>query len=131
MITFAYADVLSPDLNDPIADIILLASVIQYFPHLPTLLSKLQRLTNPNGEIHILDSPLYKNEIDIEEARKRSDTYFTNLEHSNMKTHYYHHTWHCLKDFRFELLHNPASVTGRLKRFLTNRSPFPWVKVYT
>jgi SAM-dependent methyltransferase len=131
MITFAYGDVLSPRLNDPITDIVVLASVIQYFPHLTTLLSKLRRLTKPNGEIHILDSPLYENESDLADAKKRSYNYFSNLEHSNMKNHYYHHTWNCLKDVKFDLLHNPMSVTGRVKRLLTNRSPFPWIKVYT
>jgi ubiquinone/menaquinone biosynthesis C-methylase UbiE len=131
MITFAYADVLSPPLNDPITDIVVLASVIQYFPDLTTLLSKLRCLTKPNGEIHILDSPLYENESDLADAKKRSHNYFSNLAHSNMKAHYYHHTWNCLRDVKFELLYDPMSVTGRVKRLLTNRSPFPWIKVYT
>ncbi len=40
-------------------DIIILASVIQYFPDLAGLLHALLLLLKRSGEIHILDSPLY------------------------------------------------------------------------
>ena len=128
-ITFVYAGIHSPAFAfDSFADIIVLASVIQYFPDLHILLTRLKELVGPGGEIHIIDSPLYKAR-NVGTARKRSVNYFNKSSHKNMEKHYYHHTWKPLGGFKYEVLYNPRTPFSRLKNLVSKGSPFPWVKV--
>ncbi len=110
-------------------DIIILASVIQYFPDLPMLIQTLRLLLRPNGEIHILDSPLYP-EREIPAARERTRAYYASLGFSEMAEHYYHHPVSALTGFSARWLYHPNRWNARLMRFLGMKfSPFPWVVV--
>ncbi|HEY4655698.1 MAG TPA: class I SAM-dependent methyltransferase [Cyclobacteriaceae bacterium] len=126
--SFVYGDILSPAFDDCKADVMVLASVIQYFPDPPALLSKLIGRLNPGGEIHIMDSPVYR-EQEAASAKERSRKYFEHTGHTGMREHYHHHTWQSFQGHAYEIIHDPSSVAGWAKRLLVNASPFPWIRL--
>lgn len=125
-LSFAYADVQTLSLLTKF-DYIILASSIQYFPDLQTLIGKLMALVKVQGEIHIVDSPVYKTAQQAS-AKERSLQYF-NQQRSDMHNFYFHHDWGSFKPFNFILLYNPGTLLNRLRRSLSPDSPFPWIRV--
>jgi SAM-dependent methyltransferase len=108
-------------------DLILLASVIQYFKDLAALLRSLTAFLKPRGEIHLVDSPLYADE-ELEEAARRSRDYFSSLGYPEMTEYYFHHRFSALDGFNFKILYQPHTIWLRAKQFLGQvDSPFPWV----
>jgi len=57
---FIYGDFYSDVLQDLTFDIIVLAATVQYFPNFPAILKDAMAYLRPNGELHVLDSPLYR-----------------------------------------------------------------------
>lgn len=127
-ITFLYGDILSDTFQSPIADVIVVASAIQYFPDLEALLTKLLAILRPSGEIHILDSPLYTKQ-DALSAKSRSSEYFIISGHEAMTRHYFHHTWEALRAFQYQVLYDPESWQSRFKMVFRPDSPFPWIRI--
>jgi ubiquinone/menaquinone biosynthesis C-methylase UbiE len=127
-LNFLYADISSDLLDTPIADAIIVASVIQYFSEPTILIRKLQTLLKPGGAIHIIDTPFYTM-YEVEQARARSNKYFEKLGHPEMIGQYFHHTWEVFAEFDYRVLHNPDSVTSRLRRYIDCNSPFPWIAI--
>lgn len=108
-------------------DYIMLSGVIAYFNDLKKLLSRLLEKINPGGEIHIIDSPLYKESSD---AKARSKEHFENLGVPEMINCYHHHRFDELKEFNYEVLYNPNSFVNRVRRFLNPEgTPFYWIKI--
>jgi ubiquinone/menaquinone biosynthesis C-methylase UbiE len=126
---FVYADVLAGALPERCADIVIVASAVQYFPNLAKLLRGLLGLLNDGGEIHILDSPLYStNEVGA--AQARTQAYYARLGFPEMAPDYHHHTMDALAPFNPVWLYNPRDWGARLRRWLgETASPFPWVMV--
>lgn len=123
-VKFIYGDIRSGMLNDRFFDFIVFAASIQYFSSLPEMISlSLQRLL-PGGEIHILDSHLYKPSA-LARARKRTAVYYQALGFPEMTSFYHHHTMRDLKIFNCSVLASPGSI----RNILFRRSPFPWVCV--
>ncbi|HZY81732.1 MAG TPA: methyltransferase domain-containing protein [Cyclobacteriaceae bacterium] len=112
---FAYADIFSMENLE--ADVVLLASCIQYFENVNKLLEKLKRI----GTIHIIDSPFYK-QGEAAAARQRSLSYFESKNAYAMKNFYFHHEINALDQFNPVFLHRP-------NRFLKIGSPFPWIRI--
>ena len=127
-LSFLYADITSDIFNNPITDVIVIASALQYFPDPGLLIKKLQTLLNPGGTIHIIDTPFYQSDK-VQHARARSEKYFAESAHADMKSHYFHHTWDSLRQFDYKILHNPNSLLNKLKRSVDHNSPFPWIIV--
>ena len=126
--TFVCGDILSSAFESCKADVIVLASVVQYFPDLYALLDVLIDRLNPGGEIHVIDSPIYPDH-EVDQARKRSQEYFGINGHAEMQEYYHHHTWRSFQRRGYAVLHDPSSVVGRIKRMFARASPFPWVMV--
>lgn len=125
---FVCGDVLSFAFESCKADVIILASAIQYFPDLHTLIDVLIDRLNPGGEIHVVDSPIYP-DGEVDRARKRSQEYFELNGHAGMEPYYHHHTWRSFQRRGYAVLHDPSSVIGKIRRTLAGASPFPWVMV--
>jgi ubiquinone/menaquinone biosynthesis C-methylase UbiE len=124
---FLEADIFSAPFSSGIFDVILLASVIQYFPDLPALLTLLKKYLKPNGEIHILDSPLYS-ESEAQAAKERTRNYYASLGFPQMADAYFHHKFSELKPFSPVILYSPRALA--LKRLLGKiASPFPWLVI--
>ena len=110
-------------------DVILLASVIQYFPDLSALLALLLRYLKLYGEIHIIDSPLYS-DADLQTATYRSQQYYSSLGFPEMVGYYFHHRYSDLDAFDAKWLYHPRPQMLRLKRlFGWVDSPFPWIVI--
>jgi len=97
---------------------IILNSSIQYFPDLNTLIDRLLSLLKPNGEIHIMDSPLYKSVSEYRKAKGRSEAYYSMLGFIEMGEHYFHHTINDLDKYNYKLLFNPSCVLNLLRKRL-------------
>lgn len=126
---FIYADVFSVEFPVSFFDVIILNASIQYFSEIKTLLNKLFSLTKVNGEIHIIDSPIYP-EGEVENAKKRTHDYYNSIGFPEMIKNYFHRSWNEFSVYDFEILYNPSSVKRKLKKmFLINDSPFPWIRI--
>lgn len=76
---FYYGDIFQIKEFEKQFDAITLNACVQYFPNFKLLLDKLKSFSTPGGEIHIIDSPFYKNE-EISNAKERTYKYFQALD---------------------------------------------------
>jgi ubiquinone/menaquinone biosynthesis C-methylase UbiE len=127
-LAFLYADITSDIFTESIADTIIVASAIQYFPDPATLIQKLLKLLNPAGTIHIIDSPFYGQES-VVNAKERSKKYFLESGAPEMSDYYFHHPWKSLVPFKYKIEHDPNSFLNKLKRPFNKNSPFPWILI--
>jgi len=110
-------------------DIITLNSSIQYFDNFSTLIKRLFYFLTDEGEIHIIDSPIY-NRNELAGAKERTARYYISNGFTEMAKHYYHHTFDELKDFNYKILYDPKAVQNNLKKiFGFKDSPFPWFRI--
>ncbi len=108
-------------------DAIIFAASIQYFPFFDQVIRKALSLLNQKGEIHILDSRFYHNK-DLEQARLRSQFYYSSIGFGEMAKFYFHHSLDSIKSFPFKLLYNPSNIKNRI---FSKRDPFPWIRIST
>ncbi len=128
---FIYGDVFTAPLPPHGFNLIVLASVIQYFADLPGLIHRLRDLLAPEGEIHILDSPLY-HPREVAAAQARTRRYYTERRLAFVAGDYHHHTWEALAPFQPDVLYDPRWWRNRLAQWWWGeqpRSPFPWLKL--
>ena len=110
-------------------DIITLNSSIQYFDNFSMLIKRLFYFLTDEGEIHIIDSPIY-NQNELAGAKERTARYYISNGFPEMAKHYYHHTFDELKDFKYKILYDPKAVQNNLKKiFGFKDSPFPWIRI--
>jgi ubiquinone/menaquinone biosynthesis C-methylase UbiE len=128
-LVFIYADIFSTEFPPNYFDIVILNASIQYFAEIKTLLDKLLSLIKMNGEIHIIDSPIYSDK-EAMNAKQRTANYYSSLGFPEMINNYFHRSWNEISEYNFEILYNPSSAKRKLKKiFLTNDSPFPWIRI--
>ena len=127
-VTFLDVDIFSAPFAPETFDVILLASAIQYFSNLPVLLNVLFQYLKPQGEIHIIDSPLYTNE-EIPDAIQRSGQYYASLGFPEMAEQYFHHCVTDLNPFDPQWLYRPRPRDLRQRLLRSVDSPFPWLVI--
>ena len=128
-LTFVAGDVTDRPAEIEGTTTIVLASVIQYVDDLSGLLRELLSAVAPGGEIHILDSPIYRG-ADVAAAAARSRRYYAELGVPEMAALYHHHTWDELDPLAPHVMYSPASPIHEIERRLGRpRSPFPWVRI--
>ena len=130
-LSFVYASIWESFLPTASFEVIILASSAPYFPDLKLLIQRLLKFNSLNGEIHILDTPLYRSAQESDAAQKRSRDYFNSIGFPQMADNYFHHNFDALADFDCTVMYNPTSL---LSRFLKNiahlpLSPFPWIRI--
>lgn len=130
MPVFAYGDIESEQFDLPVTvDAIVIASAIQYFENPARLVSKLLNYLTPGGEIHIVDSPIYRDRQASRQGRVRSLSYFTSL-HVEFPTYYHHHSFEDFGRIPINVLYNPDGVISRVSRWIGNEiRPFPWLMI--
>lgn len=128
-LTFISTDIFSAPFIPESFDVIVLASVIQYFPDLESIILALKPLLKPRGEIHLLDSPLYPTD-ELLAARQRTQEYYASLGFPEMSDYYFHHSVTALEGFSPHWLYHPNQLAARIKHILgQSPSPFPWIVV--
>ena len=124
-LSFVYADLFeNTELNDKKFDVIIFNSSLQYFENLKELFKIVSRLLSENGEIHIVDSPFYK-DSEIEKAKQRTQIYYKNLGFPEMSKNYFHHGLANLG--KHKIIYNPFSFLNHFRK----DSPFYWVLITT
>lgn len=128
-LSFLEADIFYAPFAAETFDMILLASVIQYFHDLPALFRVLLCHLKPQGEIHMMDSPLYSN-TELQGAVQRSQHYYSAIGFPEMAEQYFHHRASDLNSFEPIKLYTPQPPMLRLKHLLgRGDSPFPWIVI--
>lgn len=123
-VRFVYGDIFA---NQTMTyNCIVLAATIQYFPDIQILIERLMQLLTEGGELHIFESDFYEPD-GIEAARAESAAYYRNLGSEAMNQFYYHHDLEALLTLGAEILHNPKTNSGRMKRFAA-KSPYYWLR---
>lgn len=105
-------------------EIIVLASCIQYFEKPVSIIRSLLSCLKSGGELHILDSPLYKHK-EIGEAMLRSTAYFHSRGLPGLDKYYYHHSVDLLKTFNYNFLYQPSFF----QRLRNKKNPFQWILI--
>ncbi len=124
-----YADIFTFEIPNALFDVVIINAAVQYFPDLKKLVERILVLLKDNGEIHIIDSPIYKS-IEVENAKQRSFDYYSLMDSQEMAEHYHHHTWNELSTFNYNILYDPRLFMKRINRlFSIDDSPFPWIKI--
>ncbi len=122
---FTDGDIRSGILTDEKFDLIVFAASVQYFESLKEILKIAIRYLTLQGEIHIIDSHLYR-PYEITSAKQRSKKYFTDIGFPEMTHLYFHHCINEIKSLRFSILYNPNS---RINKLLFRKNPFHWVVI--
>ena len=128
-ITFIYADILSTSFPTNVFDIVIINSALQYFQNISSLIKELFFVSKSYGEIHIIDTPFYR-QNELINAKNRTLKYYQSIGFPEMSKYYYHHSIHELKYLRYSYLHNPYSFKKKLTDlFFEKDSPFPWILI--
>jgi SAM-dependent methyltransferase len=124
-LTFTEGDIRSGILADEKFDLVVFAASVQYFESLKEILKIAIGYLTLQGEIHIIDSHLYRS-YEIPLARQRSKKYFTDTGFPEMAQFYFHHGIHEMESFQFFMLYNPNSWVNKL---LFRRNSFHWLVI--
>lgn len=128
-ITFLYADIFSTSLPTGIFDIVILNSSLQYFSNISALIKELFFISKTYGEIHIIDTPFYKQQ-NLMQAKNRTLKHYQSLGITEMAKYYFHHTTDELKYLRHSFLYNPNKFKNKMVNlFFEKDSPFPWILI--
>ena len=106
-------------------DLIVFAASVQYFSSLKKMLNEALKRLKSGGEIHIIDSHLYK-QNEKSAALFRSHEYYKSIGFPEMSDQYFHHSLEDLKLFNHDILYDPRSIINKLKK---NKNPFYWICV--
>ncbi len=121
---FAYLDMMVDSLIPSSVKRIIFNSSFQYFEEPKKIVDICLRLLTDDGEIHILDSPLYEIE-EIESAKTRSSDYYSDIGNQAMNRFYHHHSLESIAQTKIEFLYEANS-----KNKDKYDSPFPWYRIY-
>jgi 2-polyprenyl-3-methyl-5-hydroxy-6-metoxy-1,4-benzoquinol methylase len=122
---FIHGDMRSGVLSGKSFDQIIFADSIQYFPSLKKILHWGLSMLRPGGEIHIIDTCMYK-QGELEGARRRTAAYFYSLGYPEMADFYFHHNMADLRSFDHTLLFMPHTLRSRL---FGHNDPYPWIRI--
>lgn len=103
-------------------DIVVFNASFQYFKHPKEVLGLLKHSLKNSGEIHVFDTPIYRNQREAEKAQKRSEQYYQSKGFAALARFYFHHTWAQLPQAK--VMYSPSKV-GKL---LGKKNPFPWLR---
>lgn len=126
-IFWVYGDIFGDLFRKDIFDVILLSASVQYFPDFDKLILQLFKHLKSNGEIHILDSPFYKDK-EIGKAKKRTKLYYQQIGFPGMENNYFHRRQTELKKYSFNVKYSPNLLNKIASKIANNSSlPFPWI----
>jgi hypothetical protein len=95
------------------------------------LLDNLLNRLSPEGELHIIDSPLYDDDEKASAAKARSLKYFQSLDLPELSETYHHHQLRAMKKFNPVVMYDPKRFVSKVRRKLFRQPApqFPWLKI--
>ncbi len=90
-ITWIHGDPFTAALPSGHFDRVVFAASIHYFPDLRSIIERSRSLLRTDGNIHVIDSPFYRDAITAREAHERSAAYYTSIGVPAMIDHYHAH----------------------------------------
>jgi SAM-dependent methyltransferase len=128
--TWARADLFSSPLPVQAFDVVLFAASFQYFNDPLKTLERTRELLAPDGEIHLMDSILYRSPVEATAATERSRAYYANMGVPEMTEHYCAHQLAPLRSVgTLSILATPSGMDRTLQRFGRKASPFTHVVI--
>jgi ubiquinone/menaquinone biosynthesis C-methylase UbiE len=125
---FLYGDIFRVDIPGHTFNYITLNAAIQYFGDMDKLINRLFELLKTEGEIHIIDSPLYDKD-GVSAAKQRTVDYFSDLGFPEMSNFYHHHTWSEIQKWDYEVLYSFKKIQKLFTFVREPDMPFPWIKI--
>lgn len=105
-------------------DAVLLVAALQYFGDLPRLVARLRALLQPEGEVLLLETPIYRRR-EVDSARLRTRRHYESLGLPQLVAHYHHHVEDDLSALGARFLYHPSTLASRLQRHLLRRALSP------
>jgi len=118
----AYGDIFEDLFEAGTFDVIILNQTIEFFPNLTQLLNRSRHYLKPDGEIHIIDSPIYQ-EKELDSARQKTLQHFEVLGVPEMSVLYFHHSRTAIQSFDNQFMYKPS------RWFKGKDSAYPWVRI--
>ncbi|MBL7945135.1 MAG: class I SAM-dependent methyltransferase [Flavobacteriales bacterium] len=123
--SFVRADVLSSPLPSALFDVVVFAASFQYFPDPGLTIARCFDLLKPEGEVHIIDTILYRSTAEAHAATQRSKHYYDRIGCPEMAAHYHAHRLSTVQALgKVRILSTPNGMERTLKRFGRPSSPF-------
>lgn len=127
---FARADLFHSALPKAFFDVNVFAASFQYFPDAAEALEHARSMLRSNGEIHVIDTILYRSPVEAAAATERSRNYYAGIGVPEMTDHYHAHTLAELKEIgHLRVLSAPSGMDRTLRRFGREASPFTHVVI--
>jgi ubiquinone/menaquinone biosynthesis C-methylase UbiE len=123
---FCYGNIFENVFKNESFDKVVLNASVQYFPALDLLFAALFRVLQPDGEIHILDSPFYQIQ-EVQNAKARTAAYYQSMGCPEMAAFYFHHSFQELAAFSPVIQPKKYSLWDKIRR--KPQSPFQWIVV--
>lgn len=102
-------------------DIVVFNASLQYFKNPKAVMKIVKESLKDLGEIHVLDTPIYRNKQEAQKAKSRTQAYYQSKGFSVLAKFYFHHTWQSLPEVK--VLYSPS----KWQRLLGKKNPFPWL----
>jgi SAM-dependent methyltransferase len=132
-LTFCFGDIYEDIFEPKSFGMITLNASAQYFPDIIKLINRLLELLKDDGEINILDTPLYPNDKAARDAADRTKSYYTQLGFPEMASHYHHHPIQKLlktEGVKTAIVYKTSNIKHKTFKLLRRRlSPFPWIRI--
>jgi SAM-dependent methyltransferase len=127
---FARADLFTSPLPEHRFDVILFAASIQYFQDPSATMIRAKQLLVPDGEVHVMDSILYRSNTETLAAMDRSRSYYRSIGVPEMAEHYYAHELSTIQSTgSSRILATPSGMDRTLAKFGRPVSPFTHVVI--
>ncbi len=128
-LTFIHGDIFDDILPRQEFDLIVVNKFIEFYPNLRQFIERSQLYLKSQGELHILDSPIYKSQ-ELEAAQTQKTNYYEAIHCEGMIRYHHFHTWDDFYPFKYKVLFNPKRPSNRIKKKLGQTiPPHPWIRI--
>ena len=128
-LSFVQGDIFENDLEENSFDMVVLNKVMHHFGNLRQLLEKCQSYLDGEGEIHIIDTPVYKHS-DLDESVAEQELHYQGLKSESMMDYHYFHTLDDFYPFPYDFMYKPSKMGLKLKdRMKVADAPYPWIRI--
>ncbi len=124
-LNFFYGDINEDILSLESFDMVILNNSIQYFPDLYEIVRRCMAFSKMGGEVHILDSPIYK-PSEIENAKLKTKQYYEEVGFEAIVPYIYHHSTDDLLAFRHQYLYKAGGLKSLWKK---KAGACPWIRL--